>query len=291
MARRPPGKAYEGFWEFPGGKIEAGEQPLDAVRRELHEELDIDVIEAYPWITRYHRYEHANVALQFFRITRWAGTMHGKEGQALAWQDVNAFDLSPMLPANMPVFKALALPSEYAITSAGEGSLEWTMSKIARGLERGIRLVQIREKSMTEPDRRSFATAVIALARRFDARVLINSDVEMAQEVGADGVHVSASQLAELDARPALPLCGASCHSRAELDRAEALGFDFAVLSPVLPTATHPEAPTLGWDGFVSQVEGLTLPVYALGGMRPETLTTAWRHGAHGIAMLRAAWR
>lgn len=291
MAQRPRGKPYEGYWEFPGGKVEPGEQPLEAVRRELHEELGIDVIEAYPWITRNHRYEHADVALKFFRIPRWAGELHGKEGQALEWQDVNAFNLSPMLPANAPVFKALSLPSEYAITFAGEGPREWVLGKIERGFQRGLRLVQVREKNMSAEDRRAFASEVIALARRFEAQVLINSDSEIARVLGADGVHMSASQLAELTSRPDFPLCGASCHSREELEHAEALGFDFAVLSPVLPTATHPAAPTLGWTGFVAQTEGLALPVYALGGMRPESLTTAWRHGAHGIAMLREAWR
>jgi 8-oxo-dGTP diphosphatase len=83
---------------------------------------------------------------------------------------------------------------------------------------------------------------------------------------------------------------GASCHSAGELRSAERLGADFAVLGPVQPTPTHPGARTLGWPGFEREARGASIPVYALGGVAQPDLETAWRHGAHGIAMLRGAW-
>jgi 8-oxo-dGTP diphosphatase len=93
-----------------------------------------------------------------------------------------------------------------------------------------------------------------------------------------------------LTERPATDWCAASCHNVEELRRAEALGCDFAVLSPVLPTRSHPGAPHLGWEGFAAVAAGATIPVYALGGLKLEDMLTAWQHGAHGLALLRQAW-
>jgi 8-oxo-dGTP diphosphatase len=114
--------------------------------------------------------------------------------------------------------------------------------------------------------------------------------VELAQELGADGVHLSSAQLVKLPQRPTVDWCSASCHSAEELLLAENLGCDFALLSPVLPTRSHPGALHLGWDRFSAMAKGSTIPVYALGGMSHEHMQTAWKHGAHGIALLRQAW-
>lgn len=84
-------------------------------------------------------------------------------------------------------------------------------------------------------------------------------------------------------------MCGI-LHDAAQLRQAEKLALDFAVLSPVLPTLSHPGASTLGWQGFAEVLAGNSLPVYALGGMQPQDLNTARQHGAHGIAMQRAVW-
>jgi 8-oxo-dGTP diphosphatase len=120
--------------------------------------------------------------------------------------------------------------------------------------------------------------------------VLVNGDVSAAHECGADGVHLKAAQLRVLQSRPGVPLVAASCHDAEELALAHALEADFVVLGPVAPTLTHPGANVLGWARFAELVSGYALPVFALGGMRPSDLSTAWQCGAHGIAMQRAAW-
>ena len=290
LAQRPAGKVYAGYWEFPGGKVEPGEAVAAAIARELHEELGIEVEIADPWIVRIYAYPHATVRLNFFRVRAWHGEPHAKEQQQLAWQHASALDVAPLLPANAPVMRALQLPFEYAITHAGEIGSEAQLSLLERRLALGLRLVQVREKSMTPAQLERFAGAVVERARPHGARVLINSDIELARRVGADGVHLTAMQLARMQHRPTLGWCAASCHHAAELARAGELGIDFAVLGPVQATPTHPHAPTLGWDGFRALARHAAMPVFALGGMRPDDLDAARHCGAQGIAMVRGSW-
>ena len=290
LAQRPAGKAYAGYWEFPGGKVEPGEPLAAALVRELHEELGIEVESAYPWIVQTYVYPHAKVRLNFFRVRAWHGDPHGKEDQRLAWQHLSALDVAPLLPANAPVLRALQLPFEYAITHAGEIGTEAQLRLLDQRLAQGLRLIQVREKGMPAAALARFAGAVIAKARVYGAQVLINSDIELAQRLGADGVHLAAAPLARLQRRPAPGWCAASCHNAAEIARAVQLGIDFVVLGPVQATPTHPDSMPLGWEGFAALARGASLPVFALGGMKPDDLETAWRRGAHGIAMVRGSW-
>jgi 8-oxo-dGTP diphosphatase len=284
LAQRPAGKVYAGYWEFPGGKVEAGEAADRALARELHEELGIDACTSFPWITRVYTYPHATVRLNFFRVTEWRGEPQPREDQAIAWQRIGAAVVEPMLPANAPVLAALALPHEYAITDAQGLGPEAMLARIRERLDDGLRLLQVRDKDL--PRRLEFARAVLQLARPRGAKVLINGGPDI-----ADGLHYTAAQLMQLAERPRAGLAGASCHNAAELQRAMALELDFAVLGPVKPTPSHPGAATLGWDGFARLARGASIPLYAIGGMRRADLEAAWRAGAHGVAMVSGAWR
>jgi 8-oxo-dGTP diphosphatase len=287
LAQRPGSKVYAGYWEFPGGKVEPGEPVADALRREIREELGTEIERAAPWITRVFVYPHATVRLHFHRVTAWRGEPRALEHQAIAWQRLEAPQLAPMLPANGPVLRALSLPEEYAITRAELGEQVF-FSRLEARLRGGLRLVQVREKSLGRDALKRFAERVLALARTHGAKVLVNSDVDLAREIGADGVHLTAAELQ--GSRPEVPWCGASCHSRDELRRAEDIGADFAVLGPVRATPSHPGSVPLGWDGFREVGAGSAIPVYALGGVVPRDLERARNCGAHGLAMVRGAW-
>ena len=290
LARRTAGKVYAGWWEFPGGKVEAGEPAAEALARELHEELGIDVRRAWPWLTRVFTYPHATVRLNFFRVTQWDGEPRGREGQDLAWQRLGDPLLEPMLPANAPIIASLGLPDEYAVSASNSLGEEEFLQHLEARLQKGLRLVQVREKELPRNALLELAGKVCALAHRHGARVLVNGDAGLASEAGADGVHFSAQKLMGLQVRPHGLLVAASCHDAAELARAMALEIDFAVLGPVKATASHPGASTLGWDRFARVARGSTLPVYAIGGLRREDREDAWRAGAHGIAMISGAW-
>jgi len=280
---------YAGWWEFPGGKVHEGESAAAALARELHEELGIEVRRAYPWITRVFDYAHATVRLCFFRVVDWTGEPRSRERQAIRWQRLGAPMAEPMLPANAPVLASLALPLEYALTCAETIGTQAMLGRLERRLVQGLKLVQVRDKEL--PGRTAFARAVVDLAHRHGAKVLVNSDAALARAAGADGVHCTAAGLIALHERPQGMLAGASCHDRDELKRAADLGFDLAVLGPVKPTASHAGMQTIGWEGFARLARGAPIPVYAIGGLGPADLDAARSAGAHGLAMIRGSWR
>lgn len=290
LAQRPAGKPYAGYWEFPGGKVESGESLDGALARELHEELGIVVSRTCRWITRLFDYPHATVRLNFFRVYEWQGTPHPHEAQVFSWQRPDAVEVKPLLPANFPVLKALTLPPVLGISHAETLGVDSFLARLDVALANGLQLVQVRDKTLPDDARLHLARETVRRAHLHGARVLINGPLELARAAGADGVHLDSSVAASLDMRPDCEWVGVSCHDGAELAHAVALGADFALLSPVLPTLTHPGAATLGWPVFASLAAASPIPVYGLGGLARDDVALARSHGAHGVALLRGAW-
>jgi 8-oxo-dGTP diphosphatase len=289
MARRPAGKDYAGWWEFPGGKVEPGETPRHALERELTEELGIRVTQAWPWLNRAFVYPHAHVMLRFFRVTDWEGEPHPHEGQELAWTQAALPAVDPILPANGPILKGLRLPLEYAISALADLGRETFLARLEQRLGQGLRFVQLREKSLGREDLALLARKVADRCRRHGALLAVNGDAALAEALGV-GLHLPSAQLMSLRHRPPLEWVGASCHGPEELARAAALELDWVVLGPVQPTASHAGARPLGWQTFAHWIRDYPLPVFALGGLTPGDLILARRIGAHGVALRSAAW-
>lgn len=293
LAQRPPGKAYAGYWEFPGGKVEAGESFDQALVRELQEELGITVTAMTPWITRHFIYPHACVEIRFFRVTAWTGDLHPHEHTDTAWletrwmaggKDLERMPVSPVLPANTPILRALALPPVYAVTNAEAAGVESELARLDRVRPR---LVQIREKTFPENTRLAFASQVVHLVHGYGGHVLLNGTVEEAKTVGADGVHLTAEALNACEQRPDLPLVFASCHNPGELLKATSLGLDAIVAGSVKETRSHPGQSPLGWATLADWLTGYSIPVYAIGGMTMNDVAQAQSLGAQGVAMMR----
>jgi 8-oxo-dGTP diphosphatase len=288
LAQRPEGKPYSGYWEFPGGKIEANEDPRAALVRELEEELGIKVTAATPWITRMYTYTHATVRLHFWRVSAWTGEPRPLEDQDIRWQRVGAPDVSPMLPANAPVLAALALPAVMVISDAARAGIDdWIVELSGRALEERM-LVQIREKAMDRQKLQHLLSRALVRAQPFGSTVVVNSDCGSFPQ--CDGVHLTARALMAATERPRGSPVGASCHDEAELEHATRLGLDYVVVGPVKPTASHPDAKPIGWERFAALVRERPMPAYAIGGLTRADLAEARERGAHGVALLSAAF-
>lgn len=290
LARRTEGRDLAGLWEFPGGKREAGETPEGALARELKEELGIDVACGPPLIAVPQRYPHKRLRLDVRGIASWQGTVRGHEGQALAWVPPHALPSYAMPPADIPVVAALLQPDRYLVTPAPTGSDATWLEALEASLAAGVRRVQLRAPHCEPARWHRLVEAAVDACRRHGADTLANGDVALADAFDI-GVHLQAAQLATLGKRPWQDRrVAASCHTLADLRRAEDLGCDFVVLGPVADTTTHPGATPLGWEGFAALREETALPIYAIGGMQVGDIDIARRHGAQGIAAIRGLW-
>ncbi|SFD24715.1 8-oxo-dGTPase [Thiohalospira halophila DSM 15071] len=287
--QRPPEVIGGGLWEFPGGKVEAGESPETALSRELAEEVGITPTVAEPLITLPPVDDGPR--LHIWRVTAWDGEITSREGQPLRWVTAGELPDYPMPAANAAVITSLRLPDELAISPEPGAGLETFLEGLA-ATAAATGLVQLRAPGLDQAAYAVLAEAAVARVAAVGGRLLLNAEPELAREVGAAGVHLNSRRLARMEERPAnLAWVGASCHSAADLARAEEVGADFALLSPVAPTASHPGTEPLGWAGFGRLVAGARLPVYALGGVGPGDRAAAVAAGARGLAGIRAFWQ
>ncbi len=290
VARRPDHVHQGGLWEFPGGKVESGETVQQALRREILEELDVRVCGARPLIRVCHDYPGQAVLLDVWRVTGHEGAARGREGQALRWVVPAGLSRLEFPAANLPIVRAVQLPARYLITPPflDEQQLLARLAQLAAEYP----LIQLRVPHYTAAAFAELARRAMALCARRGARLLLNCEPELAQELGAAGVHLTSRRLMALQERP-LPAgqwVAASCHDEVQLARAGELGLDFAVLSPLAATASHPGRESLGWKRFGLLTEAAVLPVYALGGLSGADLPRAWEAGAQGVAAIRAFW-
>jgi 8-oxo-dGTP diphosphatase len=290
LASRPTGKPYASYWEFPGGKVEPGETIVKALARELHEELGVDIGTPYPWVVRVFDYPHALVRLHFFRVFDWRGKLHAREHQDFGFFSTSRLPEGPLLPATIPVLRWLSLAPIYAISAAAQLGRELFLQRLDLALVRGLKLLQFREPALDDAAAAALFDEVRVRVRAAGATLLVNSRHQRALWESADGVHLTSADLAAIEQRPELEWVGASTHSSAEIRHATELRLDFVTLGAIRITATHPGQRPLGWSAFASMITGSGLPVYSLGGLRVNDLTTAMSYGAHGIASLSAVW-
>jgi 8-oxo-dGTP diphosphatase len=294
LAQRPLGKHLAGHWEFPGGKVEPGESPLDALARELEEEIGIVVESARPLIAVPWTYAEKRIVLDTWDVERYRGDVAAREAQALRWMSIDALASLPMPAADRPIVDALRLPDRYLITPMLDiASKRELLDGIERSCVAGIRMLQLRQPTWPASTIAEVAIEARDICRAHRALLLLHADAALAEQLDLDGVHLPARIAASLDARPidASRRLGVSCHDARELAHAARIGANFATLSPVAATPSHPDAEPLGWPRFAALVADAPMPVYALGGVGAGDVDTARKCGGQGIAAIRGFWR
>ena len=196
VARRIGGTHLAGLWEFPGGKLMPGESRGDGLARELYEELGIRVLAARPIIWVRHRYPDRDIVLDVWRVDSYDGEPYGREGQPVRWRNPRDLDGTEFPPADAPVLAALQLPRRYLVTP--EPGVDWSafLERIAARAAQGYELIQLRAKSLEESRLVELGRRAADVCRRNGAKLLVNSDPEVAWRCEADGVHLTSRRLA-----------------------------------------------------------------------------------------------
>lgn len=298
LAQRPADKSWAGWWEFPGGKIEAGESGFDALVREFKEELDITVNQATPWLRFTHHYSEQRVNLYWFKIHDWQGTPKSMEQQTLAWHSPDsAANLDQVLAASVQPIRWLGLSPYYAVTpQAPAVPLTLLQSNLEHLREVGVTLVQFRHGDWPTgpqcPELYARFQATLSHCRQLGITLLVNSIHPKSWWQEADGVQLRAADAVQCEARPLSTdkWVSVSAHHLADILYAQVIEADFIVLGHVKPSPSHPLDTPLGWSAFSDLAAEAGRPVYAIGGLRPEDLAEAKQHHAHGIAGISAFW-
>lgn len=288
IAQRAADAHQGGLWEFPGGKVEAGETAVAALRRELEEELGIIATAYRPLIRVAHDYPDKSVCLDVWEVSAFSGRAHGREGQPLRWVAPEELPAHVFPAANQPIVAAARLPARYLITpDALEPAdyLRWLDERLAQGAS----LILFRAPAFGVDAYLQQAARLLLRCQKAGVPLLLHGDPDFLQELPAAGVHLPAHKLLALSHRPvsAHLWLAASVHDEAELQHAEAMGVDFVTLSPVKPTLSHPGASALGWTRFAEIARAAHVPVYALGGMGEQDVQQAWQSGGQGVAGIR----
>ena len=284
-----------GLWEFPGGKLETGESVLDALKREIKEELNITIDKASPFKKIQYQYSDKAVLLDIWRVELFSGEPEGAEGQQIKWQSISDLKENDFPAANRAIIMALQLPQRYMITGSFENQQDFKY-RLEASLKKGISLVQLRCKKTSETEYKQLAEISIQLCKKYNASLLFNTTIELFKELNANavdsGLHLNSQMLDSIQSRPIAAdlLLSVSCHNSTEIEKAKQLGADIILLSPVKETRSHPGVKGIGWNKFTEIAENINQPVYALGGMSESDLTDAELSGAQGVAAISGFW-
>lgn len=271
-----------GLWEFPGGKFENNETATQALSRELFEELNIKAKNSSPLIKVSFDYPDLKVHLHVRTVDDFVGEVIGKEGQLFKWvslQEINAYQFPE---ANKAILSAIKLSRHYAIINTSD--VLQALYELEDVAGWGVSLVQIRAKELSGVGASIYIGAVREKCKELNLDYLLNSQMHV-NKLLDEGVHLSSLGLMALHERPETSgLVAASCHNLPELLKAERLGLDFVVLSPVQRTGSHPKAEALGWQKFEEWIACVNIPVFALGGMAIQDYEQAINFGAQGLS-------
>lgn len=279
-------------WEFPGGKIEQGETPQQALTREFNEELGVNTTDWQPLIVVPWRYEKVSVRLHVFQTEQFTGEPQGMEGQQVAWCPIEDLAHKHFPEANKGILQALNLPNIYMSIGKFE-SEQACLLQFNQALQQGVKLVQIKSKGLDDAQFIRLGNLLADCATQQGAKLLLNAAPEKLDWVAnAAGIQLSSKQAQDYTSRP-IPeskLLAVSTHTRQQIEHALTIGADMILISPIKFTSAHADITPIGWQGLQALVNEIPVPVYGLGGMQLEDLLEAKSAGAQGIMLSKGVW-
>lgn len=295
IAKRLENSHQGGLWEFPGGKVENNETVLEALKRELFEELGITLIKATPLIRIPHDYGDKSVLLDVWYVDKFSGVAFGKEGQETCWVNESSLASYDFPIANLPIVTAIQLPDKYMITGDFNTEDELLM-RIQTALNKNIKLIQFRANDLAEDTYFELAKKLYELCKKENAQLLLNTSIVKYKKHKAynfsHGLHLNSKEIKQYHSKELKKetLLSTSTHNNKEILLAEKLEVNFILLSPVKKTNSHPSSIPLGWEKFKQLAGKATVPVFALGGMTNNDIDIAKINGAQGIAAISEFW-
>jgi 8-oxo-dGTP diphosphatase len=293
IAKRADYQHQGGLWEFPGGKVEAGESAQRALQRELEEELGLQssIDDMRPLITIPFHYPDKSVLLDVWAVYNASAFKEsiGKEGQPLVWVEQIELAGYEFPAANKAIIDALLLPKQIAI-SQDNTRPDIILSQVANTLKNHTNIwIQLRAPSLDQLQYTQLAMKLYGICHEADSKLIWNCPLDWYQVAFADGLHLSNRNFNAVIVHenerliPANQWLSTACHNLAEVEAAQEL-VDYVLVSPVHETKTHPHANVLTWSGFKVITDQARIPCYALGGMEISEFEHCIQSGGQGIA-------
>ena len=290
---RRPDSHLGGYAEFPGGKLEDGEPPEAGLRRELREELGIELCRCRPLIQIPHTYPDRKVFLDVFVVTEFSGKVRPAERRETSWKTALALEDMRFPKANHGIVRALQLPGLISVTPGAEETQKFLRHFEDTARQAEVDLIHFRSHELDSQHYLRLAEDCLAKCNRHQARLVLNGEASFLSQVDASGLHLTSHRLGAMQTRPLgmKYLVSASCHTLDEVQHASEIGLDYIFLGPVLEKVSGAPLESLGWKNFARLARCSSIPVYAIGGLGVGDIDVAIAHGGQGVAAIRAVWQ
>ncbi len=293
VSKRKPDAHLGGLLEFPGGKVEVNETPVEALQRELEEEVNIESLSFSPLIQIPFSYSDRKIILDAYLVNDYSGIISANERQEIHWKKIPSLDADQFPAANHGVIRALQLPKLFSVTPDYSQNSENFLINFKKVVSNQVvKIIQLRAHELDDTEYLELARQCVDICKDNEVKLILNRDVGSDINLDISGVHLRSDVLLKTKKRPltAKHLVGASCHNKLEVDQASKLGLDYIFIGPVIEKNFSENSETLAWPGFFELAKRSSIPAYAIGGLNKDDVDECVRNGGQGIAAIRSIW-